>query len=317
MISNFTISLVRSRLKNMSVIPFIDIGANLTDPMFQGIYNSNNKHKHDLDDVLERSWKNGLKKIIITSGSLYDCKEAIRVASLHENLYFTVGCHPTRCDDFDKVESPEKYFNDLADVIKNNKSKVVAIGECGLDNQRLHFCSKIVQEKYFEMQLQLSFQFNLPLFLHCRDAASAFLDIVRKNSNFIKAGGVVHSFDGSLEEAKEMIDFGFYIGINGCSLRTEENLKTVKEIPSNRLLLETDCPWCEIKQTHPSYAHIKTKFESVKKEKFKDGYMVKGRNEPCTIIQVLECLASVRKEDPVILGQQIYDNTMNLFFRNN
>lgn len=48
-------------------------------------------------------------------------------------------------------------------------------------------------------------------------------------------------------------------------------------------MLETDCPWCDIKQTHPSYKNVQTKFESVKKEKYKEGFMVKGRNEPCTI----------------------------------
>lgn len=66
-------------------------------------------------------------------------------------------------------------------------------------------------------------------------------------------------------------------------MRTEDNLKTISELPVNRILLETDSPWCEIKQTHPSYSHVQTKFNSVKKEKFVDGSMVKGRNEPCTI----------------------------------
>lgn len=65
------------------------------------------------------------------------------------------------------------------------------------------------------MQLTLSAQFNLPLFLHCRDAAPTFVDILKRNSNILRAGGVVHSFDGSLEEAKEIIKLGFYIGING------------------------------------------------------------------------------------------------------
>lgn len=67
------------------------------------------------------------------------------------------------------------------------------------------------------------------------------------------------------------------------SLRTEDNLKTVSELPTHRLMLETDCPWCEIKQTHPSYAYVQTKFDTVKKEKYKDDSMVKGRNEPSTI----------------------------------
>lgn len=65
-----------------------------------------------------------------------------------DKLFCTVGCHPTRCDEFNEAVSPEAYLNSLTDVIKNNRSKVIAIGECGLDNQRLHFCSKEVQEKY-------------------------------------------------------------------------------------------------------------------------------------------------------------------------
>jgi len=300
----------------MTSIPFIDIGANLTDPMYKGIYNGNKKHREDLEDVLDRSWENGLKKIIVTSGSLDDSVEALKIASLNKNLYCTVGCHPTRCDEFNnKAQTPEAYLNGLTNVIKDNRPKVVALGECGLDNQRLHFCSKSIQEKYFEMQLKLNEHFNLPLFLHCRDAAPTFIDILKRNANYLKSGGVVHSFDGSLKEAEEIIELGLYIGINGCSLRTEDNLKTVSELPVDRLMLETDSPWCEIKQTHPSYSYVQTKFNSVKKEKYKESCMVKGRNEPSTIKQVLEVVASLKEEDPVSLGNRIYQNTLNLFFK--
>jgi len=65
----------------------LDIGANLTDPMFKGIYNGNKKHKEDLEDVLERAWKNDLKKIIITSGSLDDSIESLKIASLNGILF--------------------------------------------------------------------------------------------------------------------------------------------------------------------------------------------------------------------------------------
>lgn len=65
------------------------------------------------------------------------------------------------------------------------------------------------------MQLKLSEQFNLPLFLHCRDASTTLIDILKRNSKFLKSGGVVHSFDGSLKDAEEIINLGFYIGING------------------------------------------------------------------------------------------------------
>jgi len=65
----------------------LDIGANLTDPMFKGIYNGNKKHKEDLEDVLKRAWENDLKKIIITSGSLDDSIEALQIASLNGILF--------------------------------------------------------------------------------------------------------------------------------------------------------------------------------------------------------------------------------------
>jgi len=65
------------------------------------------------------------------------------------------------------------------------------------------------------MQLKLSAIYNLPLFLHCRDAAPTIIDILKRNSNFLKSGGVIHSFDGSSKEAEEIINLGFYIGING------------------------------------------------------------------------------------------------------
>lgn len=76
--------------------------------------------------------------------------------SITEHLYCTVGCHPTRCDEFNKAQSPEAYLNSLTDVIINNRPKIVAVGECGLDNQRLHFCSRIVQEKYDNCMMLLS-----------------------------------------------------------------------------------------------------------------------------------------------------------------
>lgn len=66
----------------------------------------------------------------------------------------------------------------------------------------------------------------------------------------ITNGGVVHSFDGTLEEAMKYIDFGFYIGINGCSLKTDKQLNVVAQIPNDKIVVETDCPWCSIRATH-------------------------------------------------------------------
>lgn len=81
------------------------------------------------------------------------------------------------------------------------------------------------------------------MFLHNRNATDDFVAIVNQHRDKIVNGGVVHSFTGSLAEAKRLLDLGFYIGINGCSLKTEDNLKNVTEIPLDRLMVETDCPW--------------------------------------------------------------------------
>ena len=131
------------------------------------------------------------------------------------------------------------------------------------------------------------------------------------------AGGVVHSFDGSAEERDAILALGLYIGVNGCSLKTEENLEVVKGVPGDKLLLETDCPWCDIRPSHAGHKMIKTRFEGwpqVDKKKWKEGCVVKGRNEPHNIRQVLEVVAAVREEDPETLADTVYNNTLKVFF---
>lgn len=292
---------------------FIDIGANLTDPMFKGIYRGKTVHQSDFKQVLDRAFSDGMQKIIVTAGSKDDIIEALELVKNNDKLFCTVGIHPTRCDEFDKSGNPDEYLKLLKSFISDNLNKVVAIGELGLDYDRTKFCAIETQKKYFDLQLRLAAETELPLFLHSRNCAQDFIDIISKWRTQLK-GGVVHSFTGTAEEAKQYVDLGFYIGINGCSLKTEENLSVLTSIPLENLMIETDAPWCGVKATHAGYKHIETKWDIKKKERWVEGCTVKDRCEPCHIVQVLEIMSKVRGEDPDNLCQVMYENTQKLFF---
>ncbi|GAN01085.1 deoxyribonuclease TATDN1-like protein [Mucor ambiguus] len=304
---------------------FIDIGANIIDPMYRGLYRGKQAHADDFALVLKRAREGGVEKIIITGTNLEESKEAIEtIQSTNEAerfLFSTVGCHPTRCSEFEKYkDGPQAYYDELLNLATSAKN-VVAIGECGLDYDRLHFCDKETQKKYFAVQFDLAEKTQLPMFLHNRNTGNDFLELVKANRHKFKHG-VVHSFTGSLEEMQMLVDLDLYIGVNGCSMKTAENLEVVKAIPQDKLMIETDAPWCDIRPTHASYAHLRNVSSeemnvysppSKKKEKFEMGCMVKSRNEPCTMGLVLHAVASIRGVDPVELSEIIWKNTCAVF----
>ena len=292
---------------------FIDIGANLTDNVFKGIYRGKEVHTNDFNHIMTRALSVGLEKIIVTAGCENDIIDALDVVNSHDNLYCTVGVHPTRCNEFKDASSPEEHLNKLRKFIAENKEKVVAIGELGLDYDRTQFCAIETQKMYFDLQLQLAVETKLPLFLHSRNCANDFIKILETHKDLI-SGGVVHSFTGSCEEAKAYIDMGLFIGINGCSLKTEENLEAMASIPKERLMIETDAPWCGIKPTHAGFKYIKTKWDVKKKEKWTESCTIKDRVEPCHIVQVLEVMSGYRGEDPNMLCEQMYENSFKMFF---
>jgi TatD DNase family protein len=146
-----------------------------------------------------------------------------------------------------------------------------------------------------------------------RDAAADFVAIVRRNRARFR-NGVVHSFTGSADEAKQLLDLDLYIGINGCSLKTADNLKVVQQLPITRLMVESDAPWCEVRPSHASFPLLLTPLPVAKsKEKHSFDHPVKGRNEPMSCTQVLEVIAALHSISFRDLADTIYDNTRAVF----
>lgn len=337
---------------------YIDIGANLTDDMYRGVYNGTRYHAPDLDAVLARARAQRVHKLIVTAGTLEQSREALALARTSDALYSTVGVHPTRCNELCAPPShgnaddasQRRYLDALREVIRDGRAvgKVVAVGECGLDYARTQFCPPDVQRRGFELQFQLAEEWRLPLLLHNRDSADELLAALRRNRSRFPTG-VVHSFDGSAEEARAILDLGLYIGVNGCSLKSEANLAVVRDVlPLERLVLETDCPYCEIRPSHASSALLHASDAAVAecwpcvddeaasggiaaaanananaatavggrrdKKKYVAGHAVKGRNEPCTIAQVCQVVARLKRTSVARVAHAARRNTERVFF---
>ncbi|XP_057999671.1 uncharacterized protein LOC110639510 isoform X2 [Hevea brasiliensis] len=324
-----------------------DIAVNLTDGMFKGIYNGKQHHVADVATVLNRAWSAGVDRIIldlwsqVTGGSLEESKEALAIAETDGRLFCTVGVHPTRCKEFEENADPEQHFQALLSVaqegiqkgkrFRKSKSLLVEmllgdyicfLSPCCLFSSDQVFkcfpacnCYPCGKCRYFEKQFELAYAIKLPMFLHMRAAAEDFLEIVECNRDKFIAG-VTHSFTGSVEDCDKLLSFNnMYIGVNGCSLKMIENLNVVKGIPVERMMIETDSPYCEIKNTHAGINFVKSLWPSKKKEKYDQDCIVKGQNEPCLVRQLLEVVAGCKGVNDIDqISKTIYRNTCRVFF---
>lgn len=135
----------------------------------------------------------------------------------------------------------------------------------------------------------------------------------------------MHSFTGTVEEMQRLVDLGLYIGINGCSLKTEENLDVVRKVPLDKLMLESDGPWCEIRPSHASSKVLKEAQDmldligevpstpAVKKERWAKGKMVKSRNEPAATALVAVVVAKVKGVSLEEVCEAAWRNSVKLF----
>ncbi len=191
------------------------------------------KFNPDREAVLGKLQGQGVSFVVSCGCDIDSTQFNFDLAQQYDYIYFASGFHP------ENLEGAS--LDDLTLIEKFAKNgKCVAIGEIGLDYHWM-CSSKEIQKKFFEAQLELAKKLSLPVIVHDREAHGDTLDIL-KNA---KPKGVLHCFSGSKEMAREIIKLGMYIGLNGVVTfqNARKSLEVVKEIPLDRLVLETDCPY--------------------------------------------------------------------------
>ncbi len=197
-----------------------DTHAHYDDERFDGI----------LDELMSEMSKKGVGRIINCGCDKQSGKKCLSIAEKYPFVYSAVGIHPSNIGDTE--------IKDIEELAKHKKC--VAIGEIGLDYYWVDD-NKDLQKQVFISQIELAKKLNLPVIVHDRDAHADTLEILKST----RPKGVVHSFSGSVEMAKEILSLGMYLGIGGVI--TFKNAKKLPEVvemlPLDRLLLETDAPY--------------------------------------------------------------------------
>ena len=255
----------------------IDIGANLAHDGFD----------HDREAVLQRAWDAGLSAIIVTGSSRDSAVKARDLARAHPGrLYATVGLHPHHATDWNAELG--SLFRELA-----GDPAVVSLGECGLDYFR-DFSPHGAQRAAFVAQLEIAAELKKPLFLHQRDAHADFVAILREHRPRLTEV-CVHCFTDTQAALEEYLKLDCHIGITGwvCDERRgKEVLDLVKQIPEDRLLVETDAPYL-LPRAAPRQSH--------------------RRNEPMFLPYVVHAIAAARGADEAQVAKLTEANARRFF----
>jgi TatD DNase family protein len=190
----------------------------------------------EIDAVIERSKAAGVSGWITVGTDTEHNRKAIKLTGKFENMYASVGTHP-----HDAKNATAETMTELKELAQNEK--VVAIGETGLDFH-YNYSEPPDQKRVFAAQLKLAEELNLPVIVHCREAFDETMEILERSGSDVKKV-VFHCFGGSAQQAKIVLDSGFYISFTGVVTfkNPGKTRDAAKIVPLHRLMLETDCPY--------------------------------------------------------------------------
>jgi TatD DNase family protein len=222
----------------------IDIGVNINHSFFLD----------DVDKTLGEMQEAGVNGMICIASDLEESRQVQALSQIHPMIWNTLGCHPHQAKKWEA--DSQSHFAQLI-----QKEKPVAIGETGLDFNR-NYSTPDEQRYAFHQQIELASEYQLPLYLHERDAHEEMVKILMKHPALAQQS-VIHCFTGSRVELERYLELGLYIGITGwvCDERRGADLQaSIPHIPMDRLLLETDAPYLlprnirpRPKKNHPKY----------------------------------------------------------------
>lgn len=237
----------------------------------------------DIEQVLQRSRAAGVTTWITVGTDQQDNQKTIELAERFDNIYAALGIHPHDAK------------NVTAEKIKNLKKlslnqQVVAIGETGLDFH-YDFSKRDDQIRVFTQHLQIAAELKLPVIIHCRKAFDETMDVLERFGSDVKKV-VFHCFSNSAEQAKIVLDKGFYISFTGVVTfkNAEKKRRAAKLMPLDRLMLETDCPYMSP--------------EPMRKQK---------TNEPALMIHTAKCLAQLKNMDLADFAKATTATAQNFF----
>ena len=221
----------------------------------------------DIDAVIARSRQAGVNGWITVGTDPEHNRKAIELAERFENMYAAIAIHP-----HDAKTVTADILKELRELAQHNK--VVAVGETGLD-YHYNFSSQEEQQKVFAEHLKMAAELNLPVIVHCREAFEETMEILEQHSGDVKKV-VFHCFSGLAEQAKIVLDYGFYISFTGVVTfkNAEKTRRAAEVVPLDRLMVETDCPYMSP--------------EPMRKQKI---------NEPALMIHTAAFLAELKRMD--------------------